>query len=338
MGLSDEFIPTPEVTGSWKSPRIPASVLAVDGGQSAIRVRHSHGTGDGEVSGISRLEGNVISAVARAIVEGWKQTGRRPVDRLVMGLTTAPVERYEQGELCSLAGRSVKSHDVWLMDDAVITHAGGLSLGWGVSLTVGTGVACLALPEDPADHPQLVSGHGFLLGDEGGAYWIGREGLRAAMRRWDGRGPATELVEAAEATFGRMNGMSGRLHAQPRPVNDIAHFAPRVLALAEAGDEQAERIVREAATELTSVIRAGVRAAAATQPAGAGSVPVALGGRLLSPGTILRRWLEKSVAAELPAAATRDADGTPLDGAMMLGQQRAPGRYAELVTRWVDDL
>lgn len=314
----------------------PMPVLAVDGGQSSIRVRHSRGSRDVEVGGVSRLEGDVIRAVARAVVDAWHQLGKIRVDRVVLGLTTAPADRYQQRELCSLVGRSVDARQVWLADDAVTTHVGALSSGWGLSVTVGTGVASLALPAGDG-RPRTISGHGFLLGDEGGAWWIGREGVRAVLRAHDGRGPATRLTAAAVARFGTTWDMSARIHALARPVNDIAHFAPEVLALAEAGDHEAERIVREAVSELTAVVRAGCLIAGG-KDAASGSVPVAFGGRLLTPGTILRRWLEKSVAAELPQAATRDADGTPLDGAMRLGMEPSPGRYAEMVTRWADEL
>jgi N-acetylglucosamine kinase-like BadF-type ATPase len=329
-------MPSPDLMGATpiREPAMP--VLAVDGGQSSIRVRHSGGGPDVEVGGVSRLEGDVIGGVTDAVVEGWRRMGRMPVDRVVLGLTTAPADRHEQRELCSLVGRSVDARQVWLADDAVTTHIGALSMGWGVSVTVGTGVASLALPDGEAP-ARTISGHGFLLGDEGGGYWIGREGLRAVLRADDGRGPATRLSGAAVTRFGRLRGMSARIHALPRAVNAIAQFAPDVLQLAEAGDPEAERIVRESVTELTAVVRAGCRAVAGKR-AEPGSVPVAFGGRLLTPGTILRRWLEKSVATELPQAATRDADGTPLDGAMRLGLQPGPGRYSDLVTRWADEL
>ena len=66
---------------------------------------------------------------------------------------------------------------------------GALSLGWGVSVVAGTGVACLTVPADGA--ARIVGGHGYLIGDEGGAFWIGREGIRAALRAMDGRGAST---------------------------------------------------------------------------------------------------------------------------------------------------
>src|SRR5690554_880676 len=38
-------------------------------------------------------------------------------------------------------------------------------------------------------------GGGAVAGDEGSAYWVGRRAVRAVMRAYDGRGPATFLLE-----------------------------------------------------------------------------------------------------------------------------------------------
>ena len=142
----------------------------------------------------------------------------------------------------------VDAPEVWLADDAVTAHAGALSLGWGVSVTAGTGVACLAVPPD--GEPRVIGGHGFLLGDEGGAFWIGREGLRAVLRAADGRGPATALAGPASQRFDGLDDLGARLHAAERPVDSIARFAPDVLAVAESGDAVASSIVEHAVDEL----------------------------------------------------------------------------------------
>ncbi|MCT7357321.1 ATPase, partial [Streptomyces sp. 15-116A] len=42
---------------------------------------------------------------------------------------------------------------------------------------------------------RVVDGHGWLLGDEGSGFWLGREALRAVVRAIDGRGPRGRLVE-----------------------------------------------------------------------------------------------------------------------------------------------
>ena len=115
-----------------------------------------------EVEGVSRLEGDTVAAVAAAIATGWRASGFDPVDRVVMGLTTAPTDgRSAAATVC--AGRAATdAAEVWLADDSVTTHAGALSLGWGVSVVAGTGVACLAVPAQGAatDHrrPWLPAG------------------------------------------------------------------------------------------------------------------------------------------------------------------------------------
>jgi N-acetylglucosamine kinase-like BadF-type ATPase len=305
-------------------------VLAVDGGQSAVRVRHSEGDGVAEVGGVSRQEGDTVGAAAAAVVAGWHATGALPVDRAVLGLTTAPSDDVSRRRLCAAVAEGTGAREVWLADDAVTAHAGALSLDWGVSVTVGTGVACLAMSRD--GEARVIGGHGFLLGDEGGAFWIGREGLRAALRAADGRGSPTALSDAAARRFGGLADLAERLHSASRPVNDIAHFAPDVLDAAAAGDPIAGAVAAGASAELVTLVRAGVAAA------GDGTVdrpvPVALGGRLLAPGTSLRVRLDAALAHEVPAAVARSADGSPLDGAVLLGMAAGPGRYEHLVSTW----
>jgi glucosamine kinase len=305
-----------------------ARILAVDGGQSAIRLRHSAGGETIEVDGISRGR-DTVRAVVDAVAEGWRHGGFEPVDRVVLGLTTAPADAAGCRRLAGLVAAAVGAPEVWVADDAVTAHAGALSLGWGVSVVAGTGVACLAVPEN--GEARIIGGHGYLLGDEGGAFWIGREGLRAALHAREGRGGPTTLAAAAEHRFGTLDDVHVRLHDDPRAVNAIAQFAPDVLEAAGAADDVAARIVTNAVRELLGVARAGVT----TVGAGTG-VPVALGGALLQPGTALRTRLEAVLEAEPPDPPfnVRTADGSPLDGAMALGLAGDPGRYRGLIHAW----
>jgi glucosamine kinase len=317
---------------AWIRPRM-TRVLGVDGGQSGIRSRHSSGDRVVEVEGVSRLEGDTVAAVADAVARAWDEAGFDVVDRAVLGLTTAPTDVDSRERLCALVGLATDAAEVWLADDAVTTHAGALSLGWGVSVVAGTGVACLAVPEQ--GDARLIGGHGYLLGDEGGAFWIGREGLRAVLRAADGRGPATALAASAARRFDGLTDLGDRLHSARRPVNDIAQFAPEVLAIADDGDALAGTITEDAVTELVLLIRAGVAAAGAPEPGVRQSlVPVALGGRLLGEGTPLRRRLDRRLGAELPCVEARSADASPLEGAISLGSAAGPGRYRDLVYIW----
>lgn len=287
-------------------------VLAVDGGQSAVRVRDSSG-GEALVPGISWHGPRTVAATAGAIVEAWRVAGARPVDAAVLGLTTVPDDRG-CAQLAGLVADEVGADRIVVCDDGLTTHTGAFAGGWGVALSVGTGVACASRgPQD--DAPHLLGGHGYLLGDEGGGYWIGRAGVAAALRAADGRGRATVLVSAAESRFGALSGIPIRLHSAGRAVDEIAHFAPEVLAAARAGDAVATRIVEDAVEELALVSRAAHRRAGAH-----GATPFVVLGRL---GGELAPQIVERLSGDTGAFDVRAPLGDALDGAMALAHSPA---------------
>lgn len=301
-------------------------VLGVDGGQSTIRVGVSDGGTPVELQGASHMEGDTLAAVSTAAIDGWRALGSPELDRAVLGLTTVPARGLERQRLCEAVAAGTRSASVWLSDDAVTAHAGALSLGWGVSITAGTGVACVAMARE--GRPRVIGGHGFLLGDEGGGFWIGREGLRAALRAHDGRGPATTLEALAAQRFEGLEELGSRLHAAPRAVDAIARFAPDVLAAA-GDDPVADGVVDAAVDELVGLVRTAVAAVRSD----AEPVPVALGGRILDAAPLPER-LAAAIGRAVPDAAPRRADASPLAGALLLGALADPGAYAALVTVW----
>lgn len=137
-----------------------------------------------------------------------------------------------------------------IVSDAAAGLAGALgTLSHGSLLSVGTGVAAISRTPDGAW--SFCDGWGPLLGDEGGGYWVGSRGLRAALRHHDGRseGPR-RLLEAATALFGPpADGWPLRGDLETT-VNRVAGFAATVVEAASQGDEAASTIVRRAAERL----------------------------------------------------------------------------------------
>jgi glucosamine kinase len=318
-------------TTTRSTPAMPGRgrrVLAVDGGGSAIRVGLGGGAAPVELDPVPR-GGDAIERVAAAVANGWRQLGSPAVDRAVLGLTTAPSDSVDADRLARMVADVTAAAEVWVAGDAVTTHAGGLSLGWGVSVTAGTGVACLAMPA--TGEPRIIAGYGFLLGDEGGAYWIGREGLRQVLRGRDGRQAPSDLEAAARRRFGDLDDVHVRLHDDARAVTAIARFAQEVLDAAAGGLADATGIVDEAARELLLLaVAAGAHAGASPDA----PVPLALGGRLLGEGAPLRNRLEELIALDAEPLVPRSACASPLDGAHLLGLENDPGRYASLVHVW----
>ncbi|HLI83959.1 MAG TPA: BadF/BadG/BcrA/BcrD ATPase family protein [Bryobacteraceae bacterium] len=161
-------------------------------------------------------------------------------------------------------------------NDAAIALAGATPSGRGIIVIAGTG--SMAFARNQADQTARAGGWGYLFGDEGSAYDIARQALRAALRMEEGWGAATVLRNKLLAAGGAAdaNELMHRFYAPDWPRDRIAMLAPLVNAAAEAGDAVAAEILQYAALQLAmlaSAVRPLVcRAEAATQVAFAGGV------------------------------------------------------------------
>jgi glucosamine kinase len=145
-----------------------------------------------------------------------------------------PLVRVIVGSGCT--GRAMLVNDVvpLLWSD----HLGG----HGVIVNSGTGSSVIG--RNRAGGLLKLGGHEHILSDQGSAYSMAREGLRAATRAADGLGPATTLLARAEAFYGRSAPSLGRWLAElGRPRSAVARFATEVLAADEEGDSVATAIV-----------------------------------------------------------------------------------------------
>ncbi|WP_309145521.1 N-acetylglucosamine kinase [Streptomyces malaysiensis] len=155
---------------------------------------------------------------------------------------------------------------------------------------------------------RRADGWGHLLGDCGGGAWIGRAGLEAAMRAYDGRdGGSKPLLARLEAVFGPAAGLPGKLYPRPDRPAVLASFAPEVGRCASE-DPVAEAILRAAARHVAE-------AAEAVCPR-LESSEVALTGGLFRMGAPLLTPVREELAARLPGVRVTEAAGDPLDGAL----------------------
>ena len=169
------------------------------------------------------------------------------------------------GELTRRAGCPVQ-----VTSDGMTAWLGAFGGAPGVVVHAGTGSGAVGCD---GRRWARAGGHGFLLGDEGSAYWIGRAAVSAALRWEDGLdGGSAALHRAVTAAAGRdLAALVSEVHSCPADRSRLAGLA-RVVTAQAAEDETARRIAREAAAHLAGLAGA-IRGALGPLPvAGLGGV------------------------------------------------------------------
>ncbi|MFF0465260.1 N-acetylglucosamine kinase [Streptomyces mexicanus] len=138
----------------------------------------------------------------------------------------------------------------------------------GLVLIAGTGAVAARLAGGVT--VATADGNGWLLGDSGSGFWIGRRAVRSALAALDGRGRPTLLTTAvlahylgqaatqAPATPTAAQDVRDRLvqAVHERPVLELALLAPLVARAAEDGDRVAGRLLSGAAKRLVKTLDA----------------------------------------------------------------------------------
>ncbi|MFX0537192.1 N-acetylmuramic acid 6-phosphate etherase [Ornithinimicrobium sp. Y1847] len=305
-----------------------ARVLAVDLGKTGCRLTlHApEGVREGEGPGVVGLAGvdgvrQVESAVERAARDAGLGSDDR-VDVVSIGLVgyhAAASLREELGRRLARRWAGI----VVLASDVTTTHVGAFDGGPGVVMAAGTGAVALALDED--GRSAIRDGWGFLLGDDGSGYAVGRAGLRAALSQVEGRaGGSAALAEKAQARWGELVSVPAVVHGDEHPARVVASFARDVLAAAQEGDEIARQIWIDAGRALAET------ALAAREAVGA-ELPVSLAGGLAGAGEILTESFAAAVGSGVQAAVGSSLDGARRLGELVLGDG-IPTHLRELLT------
>ena len=230
---------------------IASLVLVADIGKSTTRLAmyNENSTGDlVEGPGIDGLAmaGGAVAAAERidTLAARLGHLAPRAISVGVAGALAAPAAAMDLAHL--LARRW--STTATVTSDVMTAHIGALDGGAGTLLVAGTGAVALGMQANGT--MRKADGKGPELGDSGSGYWIGRVGLRAALRE----GANTSLIESAAQLLQNME-PARWLALQERQVAAVAKFAPIVLDAAQAGDATALSICDEAIDELTKTTR-----------------------------------------------------------------------------------
>lgn len=289
-----------------------AAVIGVDAG--GTRTRAALVTPDGDCAGWAaggpgnpNSAGAELAAASIADVCSRLLAANPDVDLRLVAVTmaggSATGGRIE-GLAEALAAVGITA-PVELRGDQLGAYFAGTWQPDGGVLIAGTGaVGALVKGGELAD---VIDGCGWLVGDDGSGFWIGRRVAHAALADIDGRGPATELTRRVLDRVGTVTqpSVAGdprraalvRWSYARRPVQ-LSELAPLAFELA-ALDPVAQAIIEDAARQLVNTVQVVARRAGER-------TPVVLAGSVATSGSAI-------TAALLDALGDRartSADGT----------------------------
>lgn len=240
----------------------PRLFLGVDGGQSSTIALIAdqdgrvigHGRG-GPANHVRAEEGE--ARLTKAITESVGEACRRAeidfaaaaFEGACLGFTAGANDKE------ALLGQLIRARVLQVTDDATIALAGALNGRPGVIVMAGTG--SIAFGRGPLGNTARAGGWGYVFGDEGSAFDLTRQALRAALRHEEGWGPWTSLhgrlLAATKLSSIRdvQRGFYTAEFSRPR----IAGFAPLVTAAAAEGDAVAADLLAQAAESLAQFAR-----------------------------------------------------------------------------------
>lgn len=307
-------------------------VLGIDGGGTKTRclVAGLNGAVLGEGIGgpsnylVVGLEGAVANLTA-AVEQALSAAGCSLADVAAVCAGLAGVGRPEdqaamtQGiseALALPAGAPLR-----VVPDAHIALVGALQGRPGVNLISGTGSIAFGLDEEG----RLVraGGWGWILGDEGSGFTIGKQAIAAGLAALDGTGPATALGEAIRQRWGLpgLQQVTGRVYRDVTAARtEIAGLVPLVVEVADAGDEVARAILARAGQDLAGLAAAVLRRMGLKEPLVTATGGVAEG------VAAVRRTLAERLAELMPAARLVESAGSPAEGAVLMARELCAGR------------
>jgi glucosamine kinase len=216
-----------------------------------------------------------------------------------------------------------------VVNDALVALEAGAPAQAGVVVIAGTG--SIAYGRNDRNQAARAGGWGYVLGDEGSGYWIGRAALRAVLREADRRGPATALTGLLLQHYGAAKApdlIHQVYHAALRP-SALAALARYVQEAFNDGDAVAIGILRKAVDELETF---ALSVANRLELVGS-AFPFVLSGGMFRAVPWLREELSRRLPLASPHSRASALEVEPALGAVRLAIADAQGSYAVPVYR-----
>jgi len=203
---------------------------------------------------------------------------------------------------------------VKLCSDAEILLCGGLENLEGFCLIAGTGSIAMGRSLDGTLYRS--GGHGYMLGDEGSAAWIGKTAVARIFRSMEDRDLPTEMQAAilAAANLSSFDDFIHYVHLDANKVK-IAALAPVVADAACRGDLLALDILHTGANELALLVESVI-----VRSSGTIRQALVMAGGIIENDEIITERLKEILLEQFPDLKLTLPKNTALEGACMLAE------------------
>ena len=230
--------------------------LGIDGGATAAKwsIRDAHSV---IASGRSLpLDGHIYRADSKARMEAFfaeisTKVDAQKVSSIYAGLTGLAESESDRLKIREIATTFFPRAKVTLALDVELAYKAHLTPGEGILLYAGTG--SIAVHLDRHGKWKRVGGWGYLLGDEGAGYWIGREGIRHTILCLESE-REDQLSRAVCAALGATSWGEIRTAIYGGDRSLVASIAEIVAEESRKGDSTAGQILVGAAEHLSDLI------------------------------------------------------------------------------------
>ncbi|MEO5925940.1 MAG: BadF/BadG/BcrA/BcrD ATPase family protein [Bryobacteraceae bacterium] len=296
--------------------------LGIDGGQSSTTALIGDETGkvlgegrSGPCNHVGEAErrDKFFAAVGDSVRLAAQQAGVNPLFEGVCAGFSGGAEDKD-----ALTRELIRADRYLITHDAHIALAGAAAGEPGIVVIAGTGSIAYGRNED--GNSARAGGWGYVFGDEGGAFDIARQAVRAIVRQEEGWGQPTMLRDVLLGASGceSANQLLHRCYTAEYPRERVAAWAAIVDEVARTGDPVAMSILDGAAQAL-AMIASAVRRRLFTDGESANIYPI--GGTFASEPLLERFRMLAELVGENSVLTPRMS---PLQGALL--EARTLGR------------
>ena len=311
-------------------------LLAVDGGgtkttawlvesddSDSIRI-----VGRGRSSGGNPLSVGFVEAT-HAISDAVEQARAEaelpsaPIARAILSIAGA-ADADMRSKIVQWAHETGLSQRVAIVSDFLPVLAAGTADCIGVAVISGTGSSAFARAAD--GRTARAGGWGYLLGDEGSGFAIGRASLQLALHGLEAGGEPEPLARTVLHALGvsSVSELTNSVYKCSDARAKIAAIGALVITSAADGDSSAQSILESAARDLATIVGRAVRLVGLTE----NPIAVAASGGLLVSSTTMRDSLHGELQ-KLGLNCELRVIKEPLEGCVRLAASEFAGTLVE---------